>query len=121
MPTDTPQSRWKARNLEKVAANNAAWKKRNAEKCAAYAKKHRDLVYACVSIYKVIIGCQDCGEHFIDHPFCLDLDHLPGTEKLFNISDMGTCSWGTVIAEVEKCNVVCSNCHRIRTMARTKE
>jgi hypothetical protein len=27
-------------------------------------------------------------------------------------------AWPLVLAEVEKCDVVCSNCHRVRTAAR---
>jgi hypothetical protein len=60
-------------------------------------------------------------ESIFDHPECLDLDHRPGEIKLFDISKSTTRSLALVIAEAEKCDVVCSNCHRIRTMARIKE
>jgi hypothetical protein len=67
----------------------------------------------------VITGteCQDCGEHFIGYPGVLDFDHVRG-EKAFVLGDSSGRNIGSVIAEVEKCDVVCSNCHRIRTARR---
>lgn len=60
-------------------------------------------------------GCADCG--FRGHPDALEFDHVRG-EKLFQL---GT-AWGrpaeVVEAEIAKCDVVCSNCHHIRTAQR---
>lgn len=62
-------------------------------------------------------GCVDCG--YREHVAALDFDHLPGTEKKFGIAkgvyDFG---WATIAAEIAKCEVVCANCHRIRTASR---
>ena len=59
--------------------------------------------------------CVDCGESDL---VVLDFDHL--RDKSFNISrgirDVG---WEAVLKEIEKCDVVCGNCHRRRT-ARTR-
>jgi hypothetical protein len=52
----------------------------------------------------------------------MDFDHRPGTEKLFEIADyLATrvvSTYAKLDAEIEKCDVVCSNCHRIRTQER---
>lgn len=64
--------------------------------------------------------CQDCG---IKYPYyVMDFDHRPGMKKIFNLAQMARIkpSLDVVIKEVEKCDVVCSNCHRIRTYNRTK-
>ncbi len=60
--------------------------------------------------------CVDCGE---DNPVVLDFDHVVG-EKVMNISDMArTCySRDTLMDEIDKCEVRCSNCHRIVTAKR---
>jgi len=64
--------------------------------------------------------CQDCG---IKYPhYVMDFDHLPGEQKLFNMA-RATClqpSSEKLMVEIQKCDVVCSNCHRIRTYNRSR-
>ena len=46
-------------------------------------------------------------------------DHRPGTQKLFEISAaFGGWSRQAVIDEIAKCDLVCTNCHIIRTVRR---
>jgi hypothetical protein len=46
-------------------------------------------------------------------------DHLPGYEKLGCVSEMvGNRSRKTTIAELKKCELVCANCHVLRTISR---
>ena len=63
-------------------------------------------------------GCTDCG--YRGHPAALDFDHRPGTEKKLGISHAirRESSLEKILAEVAKCDVVCANCHRIRTWNR---
>jgi hypothetical protein len=70
--------------------------------------------------YKMLRGCADCG--YAEHPHALDFDHLPGTEKLLSLGsgDATSAPWDKVLEEIEKCQVVCANCHRIRTYERRK-
>ena len=59
----------------------------------------------------------DCG---ITYPyFVMDFDHVEG-EKKFNISIAANKlrSMKLILEELSKCELVCSNCHRIRTMNR---
>lgn len=67
------------------------------------------------------VPCADCKNSF--PPICMDFDHLPEFEKIQDISKMlkRKMAWATIEAEVKKCEVVCSNCHRIRTQNRLKE
>lgn len=66
---------------------------------------------------KVKAGCADCG--YNEHPVALDFDHLPGEEKKFGIgTELARRPWAEVEAEMAKCEVVCANCHRIRTWQR---
>lgn len=60
----------------------------------------------------------DCGGVF---PVCaMDLDHRPGEDKAITPSAMVARGWSDerVQAEIAKCDVVCANCHRIRTAIR---
>ncbi len=60
------------------------------------------------------VPCTDCGVQY--PPYVMDFDHVRG-KKTMDISDMiSTCKPFSVIKEeIEKCEVVCSNCHRERT------
>ena len=60
--------------------------------------------------------CADCGVTY--PPYVMDFDHVRGN-KLREIGVMrGTVSTQVLLAEIAKCEVVCSNCHRIRTHRR---
>ena len=60
-------------------------------------------------------GCVDCG---IGNHIILDFDHL--RDKKYNISRMihDGFPWAAIKKEIAKCEVVCANCHRIRTHKR---
>ena len=59
-------------------------------------------------------GCLDCGEN---DPIVLEFDHRNPDEKECNVSDMVKRgrSIKSIKKEIEKCDVVCANCHRKRT------
>jgi hypothetical protein len=58
--------------------------------------------------------CVDCGE---TDPVVLEFDHLG--DKLFEISQsLPYRNWQSILDEMKKCEVVCSNCHRRRTARR---
>jgi hypothetical protein len=69
-----------------------------------------------VTELKMKFGCVDCG--YKGHPAALDFDHLPGHTKRRGISRMVQAHRNTLLAEIAKCEVVCANCHRIRTWRR---
>jgi len=56
--------------------------------------------------------CADCGKKF--GYWVMDLDHVSG-EKVKNLNKMQTGSLEAVLEEISKCEVVCANCHRLRT------
>jgi hypothetical protein len=58
--------------------------------------------------------CADCGQAF--DPAAMQWDHLPGFEKAGNVSEFARKhNRRMVLAEIEKCELVCANCHAIRT------
>jgi hypothetical protein len=66
---------------------------------------------------KLELGCVDCGYRL--HSEVLQFDHLPGTEKLGEISQMHTsATWERIEAEIMKCVVRCANCHIVKTAER---
>lgn len=65
------------------------------------------------------VPCKDCGNRY--PPYVMDFDHRNPDDKLFNISTGKAKRWEVVLAEIAKCDVVCSNCHRIRSHVRLQE
>lgn len=62
--------------------------------------------------------CTDCGGIF---PICcMDFDHKNGTDKKYNIGSMFAHHYSKELIEEElvKCELVCANCHRVRTRDR---
>jgi hypothetical protein len=59
-------------------------------------------------------GCADCG--YNAHAVALDFDHTGA--KMKGVSALYVHSLETLMAEIAKCEVVCANCHRIRTAQR---
>lgn len=60
--------------------------------------------------------CADCGGRF--PPCAMDFDHRPGETKAFNVASITTGTRDKILSEIAKCDLVCSNCHRIRTYNR---
>jgi protein-arginine kinase activator protein McsA len=58
-------------------------------------------------------SCIDCGE---SNPIVLEFDHIKGI-KLHNLSNMilKMYSLDSIKKEIDKCEVRCANCHRIKT------
>ena len=45
----------------------------------------------------------------------MDFDHIDPNNKRYTVAQSGTCSNVTLLEEISKCDIVCANCHRIRT------
>lgn len=62
--------------------------------------------------------CEDCAKNF--PYYVMHFDHLPGFQKLFNISQFKnyTKDIEVVKREISKCDVVCANCHAERSHRR---
>lgn len=67
--------------------------------------------------YKAERPCVDCGYHY--NPWQMQFDHPVGSEKVGNVSDLvKKTATRKLWAEIEKCELVCANCHADRTHAR---
>jgi hypothetical protein len=82
-------------------------------------KKYRDKILDLISKLKDK-PCADCDVKYIKE--VMEFDHLDSKIKIDSISNM--ISWGRseedILREVAKCDLVCANCHRIRTVNRRK-
>lgn len=89
---------------------------KNKEKAIEYSKESNKIITKRNRefIYKYLLQnpCIDCKEK---SPILLEFDHR--SDKKYNISDMITKGYSLISLqkEIDKCDVRCANCHRIKT------
>jgi hypothetical protein len=75
--------------------------------------RHQAKARRFVEAYKETLGCMDCG---FTNAKALDMDHRNPKDKYQRLAVMVGNGWSfyTIFLELEKCDVRCANCHRIR-------
>lgn len=94
------------------------WYPKNKEKHLSYVRRNKQRVRTFIEEYKRSRSCTDCGFSGNEFPYVLDFDHLnSGLTKKFTIGSWShsVLSIEAIEKEIEKCELVCANCHRIRT------
>ena len=87
----------------------------NKEKYLKSTKTNKKLAYEKINKLKDN-PCTDCGNRF--PPEAMDFDHI-NYDKEYSIAMLvGMNSMTKALSEIEKCELVCANCHRIRTKLR---
>ena len=112
----------------------SAWSSLNRDRLNESVRKYRARRYrldgrwrdegpASVALKEWMMGlksepCVDCGGRF--DACCMDFDHRDSASKLYNVGSMFSRHYSRELieSEIAKCDLVCANCHRIRT--RTK-
>lgn len=81
------------------------------------AREYRQGIRNRVGEYKMSVGCECCGFK-ATHSCQLDLDHIDPKTKTYQGAhkayDAGW-SWERVKRELSLCQVLCKNCHALRT------
>ena len=80
---------------------------------AKYKKRTKWAINAYLSELKANTPCHDCNKLY--HFAVMDFDHTRGTKRT-ELSKAST--WKQVFDELPKCDLLCSNCHRLRTFKR---
>ena len=88
--------------------NFTDWEQRRAYQHAKYARA-KEIVLEIKSN-----PCTDCGGRF--PPYVMHFDHRDPSQKRLSVSALtGAGHVRTLLAEIAKCDLVCANCHAIRT------
>lgn len=92
-----------------------AWFKANPDRRNAKAREDRRRRREWLDSLKADKPCLDCGGEF--PPYVMDFDHRDPATKLHNVARMldRNRPETEILAEIAKCDLVCANCHRIRT------
>ena len=78
--------------------------------------KQKAHLYKYIREYKERYPCADCK---VAYPYyVMDFDHVRGKKHANVMELVPTLSKKKIDEEIAKCEIVCSNCHRIRTHMR---
>ena len=93
---------------------NQNWYKKNSKVHILKAKHRKDRNREFIHEYKVAHSCIQCGE---SDPLVLDFDHRDPSKKSFGICDSvhNGRSLEKIQEEIDKCDMLCANCHRRKT------
>ncbi len=113
------------KNYEVIAERRMRYRdnhrKEEASRSTRHYRKHKKQKTNLISWIKdkyTGVPCLDCNGVF--HWVAMDFDHRPEEMKSFGIATKGTLmatpkNISMVMKEISKCDIVCSNCHRVRT------
>lgn len=97
-------------NKKHYRKNKLAYKNR----ALASNQRIRQRRYELIATYLREHPCDNCGE---SDPMVLEFHHKDPKEKVNNVSAL-VCQlapWPAVLREIQKCAVLCANCHRRET------
>ncbi len=110
---------------EAARARRRQWREDNPEAARAHVRRHHESQRALLASIKLSRGCEEpscpmpAGYGWIAEQ--LDFDHVRG-DKVDHVSKMATSRGALALwREAAKCDVVCANCHRLRTEQRRSE
>lgn len=93
------------------AERQAEYRRRHPERAAQSRNRARFKKKTQLDEIKAERGCERCG---IRDSRVLDLHHRDPAQKLLAVSQIvSRYGWQAVLDEVDKCVVLCANCHRI--------
>jgi hypothetical protein len=93
----------------------ADWYKRHHSEQYARINNTKQKIADYVKYLKETTPCADCGNFY--PYYVMDFDHVRGNKK-FNLAHAKLHGFNKVKLELEKCEIVCANCHRIRTYSK---
>lgn len=98
-------------NIDRIRKSRRDWYYRNKEKQKIYKQTRDKELRLWFKDFKSHLKCNRCPE---DDYICLDFHHLNPNEKEINVTQTLANSWSKkrILKEIDKCEVICSNCHR---------
>lgn len=102
---------YKDKNDPRRKAAHLKWYYKNKEKQVKQQADRKVEIACWFADLKKNLKCENCGENHIG---CLDFHHVDASQKEGAVSRMVGEGWSQerITAEIQKCQVLCSNCHR---------
>lgn len=102
---------WREKNKDKIRVSRRKWYHNNKEKAYKAVKDRRQELKKWFIDIRKDLFCVVCQE---EETCCLDFHHRDPKSKEKCVARMILDGWSKkrVLEEIDKCDVVCSNCHR---------
>ena len=99
------------KDLERRKAYRRSWYKLNKNSEKEHVQRRKKGLKKWLENYKSKLRCSKCNEN---HPSTIDFHHKRESEKEMSISKMVSEGYSKerIKKEIEKCQILCSNCHR---------
>lgn len=103
--------RWSQNNPEKVKESRRKYYQKHKEEIKTKRRQKISKNKEWFAVYKKTLKCEICGE---SRWYCLVFHHKNPEEKEYNIGSMinRICNKEKILEEIEKCIILCANCHR---------
>lgn len=100
-----------SKDTEKIRASRRKWYSKNKQKALEAVLKRKAEIKVWFEDLKSSLFCSVCGEN---HPAVLDFHHLDPEQKDIEVANALNRGWSKfkIQKEIDKCIVLCSNCHR---------
>lgn len=122
---ETPQEKYRKKNPDLYRRSALKYYSENKEKCLAKNKKWREDNKEYIkekqkeqkrkrkleSILYLGGKCSNCKQEF--HPAIFEFHHRDPKTKEKDPSKMLSLSWKKITEELDKCDLLCANCHRL--------
>lgn len=102
--------KYREKNREKIAVRKKRYRQENPFKSKIDYEKRKFQEISLKKKYKESNPCTDCGKFY--PYYVMDYDHVDHRTKLGNPFSLPD---NLMESEIRKCELVCANCHRIRT------
>jgi predicted HNH restriction endonuclease len=106
------------KDKEKAADRARKWRDNNKEYKKEYQRRaKRDRKLKAIEYLGGV--CSDCNQQF--HPAVYEFHHIDPATKDRDPSKMLSLSWERLANELDKCKLLCANCHRLEHHKRNYE
>lgn len=104
-------AKWRQANPERYLELARVYRVRDRGKINARAYEHGRLRKEAAVQYKGGV-CKDCGK--MPHLAAMEFHHIDPATKEWPPAQIIKTDWELAKAELDKCDLLCANCHRIR-------
>ncbi|MEK6860588.1 MAG: hypothetical protein AABY07_01335 [Nanoarchaeota archaeon] len=102
--------KWKEEHHDDIKKYRRTWYYKNRERAYNKTRERKIIIREWFKDLKQNLKCNRCDEN---HPATLHFHHIDPKKKIMSLAMMINHAWSKekILLEMEKCEVLCANCH----------